>query len=247
MPAAEINDPNAVLQLWNGIQAIERLQVSNLLFAARRLSSSTTRDSFEDRLLNVTIAADALFLTDGEEVDRADRPSLRAAKWLAADLQDTSEATIANILHQTYALRNRVVHGLSFTSEDISSGTRTASPGDLINAAFSIVALALRKAVDHVLHTGEYYSPWREVTREKVPGESALAQSRAWLKANLPSLEDKYAGSFIAIDADKVVDSDLAFGELSRRISASFGSRPILIIQVDPRDRTPSNISGDSR
>lgn len=99
--------------------------------AARRLQYSAERSRDEDRLTDLMIAAEALFLEESERQELSLRLSLRAA-WYLADGAD-NRVEIYDLFRKAYGLRSKVVHGsqtdtqeLRSTSNDVETYVRRA-------------------------------------------------------------------------------------------------------------------------
>jgi hypothetical protein len=68
-------------------------------------------------------------------------------------------------------------------------------------------------------------------------GEGALDQSIRWYRANHSRLLRRYRGQYVAIEGGRVIDHDINFDALARRVFARLGSRPVLIPRVTEKER----------
>ncbi|MBP6529446.1 MAG: hypothetical protein KA260_04945 [Burkholderiales bacterium] len=83
-----------------------------LVRAIRRFSSSLYRESFEDRVIDLAIAGESLFLSgDGENTELTFRLSHRAGAYLGESAQ--TKLDIYRIFKTFYSLRSKIVHGAS--------------------------------------------------------------------------------------------------------------------------------------
>ena len=80
-----------------------------LNLAMRRLRDSTERIEFEDKVIDVCIALEAMFMEDGEEHDHKVITSRRGS-WYFADSYEEREQTRA-LLKEFYDYRNSIAHG----------------------------------------------------------------------------------------------------------------------------------------
>jgi hypothetical protein len=65
---------------------------------------------------------------------------------------------------------------------------------------------------------------------------SELRADLAWYEAHQVELERKYPGKYLAIVGEAVVDHDVAFEPLARRVFAKFGQRSICMPCVGRRE-----------
>jgi hypothetical protein len=100
-------------QFWNGLQS-ERIKGWKFLgLAMRRIGYALERHRLEDKLLDLLIAAEALFLSDaGSETYRGElqyRLAQRAGFFLGGD--SATRKKIYQHMKDAYKLRSQVVHG----------------------------------------------------------------------------------------------------------------------------------------
>ncbi|MCY3959964.1 MAG: HEPN domain-containing protein [Chloroflexi bacterium] len=80
-----------------------------LNLALRRLRDSTERIEFDDKVIDVCIALEALFMEEGEKHDHKKLVSRRAS-WHFADSHSEREQ-VRTLLKEFYGYRERIVHG----------------------------------------------------------------------------------------------------------------------------------------
>jgi hypothetical protein len=68
---------------------------------------------------------------------------------------------------------------------------------------------------------------------EEAKGRAAFDQELAYYKANREALLKEYRGKWVAILNQTVVDSDMDFSPLAKRVYEKHGYRPILITRVE--------------
>ena len=97
----------------------------------------------------------------------------------------------------------------------------------------------VRQAKAAAAREGRTLGGWVTDTLARATGTSATAggadplrDDLAWYDAHQARLERKYAGRYVAIVGRTVVDHDIAFEALARRVFAKFGTRSICMPRV---------------
>jgi len=130
------------LELW---QLLEK-EAARLSFSIHRFNMAFDRGLIADRLVDLVIAAEALFLSDVDETYRGElrfRFALRAAKFIEHPIYDERE--VFRLMKQAYDARSSIVHG---GSPKISlPGKPSANLKTLIDATEDLVRRGLRKAL----------------------------------------------------------------------------------------------------
>jgi hypothetical protein len=137
-------------ELWTR-PAMTSQQGKALNLAIRRLSLATLRDQWEDRLLDLYIAAEAFYLTDaGDARDKGElkyRLSLRAAVWSKNSLVGWTPNEVFKHMKQGYDLRSIVVHGGTPEAKDIKVKGQRVQLRDFVLATQEVLRDAFHKAV----------------------------------------------------------------------------------------------------
>ena len=108
-------------------------QVQRVLdLAMRRLRDSAERAALEDKVIDLSIALEALFMEEDEEHDYSKRIPGRAS-WHYADSSKEREATRC-LLKSFYKLRGRTVHG-RVPGKDEWSAANLENVGDVLRAS----------------------------------------------------------------------------------------------------------------
>jgi len=98
---------------WNRLQQPEVTDRTFLRVALQRLAFASERQRNEDQMIDLLIAAEALFLNDvGNESDRGEltyRLSQRAGWFLGATPSERKEISLH--MRKAYEVRSRIVHG----------------------------------------------------------------------------------------------------------------------------------------
>jgi len=122
-----------------------------LALALRRLSYQAQRERADDELLDIMIAAEALYLAElGRQSERGDlryRVALRAAVW-ADDLQlGMTKREVLKLMKSAYDARSAVAHGGSPDPKEMKiKGQRVELP-ELVKVTRTVVAQGCRKAL----------------------------------------------------------------------------------------------------
>ncbi len=144
------------------VEATKRTLVAR---AIRRFSYAADRERADDRLTDLVIAAETLFLGDtGEAQYRGElryRYALRAAFFIAAD---ESRRDVFMFMRNGYDARSAVVHG-GEPSEKILRAIDGSqlSLSDFVDATEEILRIALRKAITETESTGGPLVDWEEL------------------------------------------------------------------------------------
>lgn len=124
-----------------------------LMLAVRRLSRQGSRESDDDKILDILIAAEALYLTDlGGTKDRGElsyRLSHRAGLW--ADPERTGRSReVSRVMRLAYNVRSIIAHGGAPKERDLRIGDMRYSLAELVDASRSVVVAGVTKALDHI-------------------------------------------------------------------------------------------------
>lgn len=131
-------------------------------FTLRRFNLSFERRLGDDRLVDLVIAAESLFLGDLGAQDRGEfrfRFALRAAKFI--EHASYNERDVYRVMRRAYDARSAVVHGGSPKDTDLPDN-QSASLQVFTDAIEEVVRLGLRKAIalnqkGKRLHKSEYW------------------------------------------------------------------------------------------
>jgi Apea-like HEPN len=95
-------------QLWRVLEK----EAGHLQFSIHRFNLAFERRLIVDRLVDLVIAAESLFLSDIDDQNRGElvfRFALRAAKYI--EVKDYSEQDIFHVMREAYNARSTIVHG----------------------------------------------------------------------------------------------------------------------------------------
>jgi hypothetical protein len=176
-------DAQRVLELqeaWRHVSQRELLaRQKGLALALRRLSYQAQRERAEDELLDIMIAAEALYLIGvGKESDRGElryRLALRAAVWADEHELDMTKYDVLKLMQSAYDTRSAVAHGGGPDPKDMKiKGQRVELP-ELVKITRTVVALGCRKALAAAAASENRWPPDWDVLilKDRRPGPAA--------------------------------------------------------------------------
>jgi Apea-like HEPN len=137
------NDTRAFPLFWNKLE--NKKVKKELGTAVRRFSYSCVRHQNEDKIVDLMIAAESLFLHDTREGEKRFRLALRAGRFLSTDPAKQKE--VYDRMRKAYDLRSLLVHGGSAPSLRRLKGELTEND-HLIAAVGDDVHTAILKAIN---------------------------------------------------------------------------------------------------
>jgi len=139
------NDVPQFLALWHLLEQ----RATNFRFSIHRFNLAFDRGLLADRIVDLVIAAEALFLSDiGNEPYRGElgyRLALRAAKFI--EHQNYVEHGIFRLMRRAYIARSAIVHGGGLPRDTGLPDNPSAELSIFIDAIEELVRLGLRKAL----------------------------------------------------------------------------------------------------
>jgi hypothetical protein len=153
--------------IWKRTHSQSFEQNKALALALRRLAFGAQRHLIEDRLLDVFIAAEALYLADTADTkERGElkfRLSLRAAVWSENTVPGWTKRDVFQHMKLGYDLRSSVAHGGEPKKKDIKIKNIQASLTKFVQATEDIVRGGLRKAINQMPDSGRLVIPWDDL------------------------------------------------------------------------------------
>jgi hypothetical protein len=116
--------------------------------ASRRLSYQAGRERIEDELVDILVAAEALYLSDVGHEELGFRLALRAAAFSNPSGLDMTRRDVFDTMKNAYKVRSKIVHGDVPKTADLKVRGTQVSLMDFVQAIEDIVRQALRKAID---------------------------------------------------------------------------------------------------
>ena len=128
--------------MWNKYIVLFSSKNTGFQTAIRRFYFSSQRFDKEDKVIDLMIAFEALFLIENAELSF--KLSLRVARFLA-DEYNSSE--LFEIMRKAYNLRSKFVHGEGLKPADKQDNMRDLEIKKLIEKLYEILRLSIRKYV----------------------------------------------------------------------------------------------------
>ncbi|MCZ6863627.1 MAG: HEPN domain-containing protein [Alphaproteobacteria bacterium] len=135
-------------KMWSDLTAGTLDKRAILVMALRRFNMAFERRQLDDRIVDLMIAAESLFLHDvgapGERGELRFRLALRAAKFVESPQYDPRQ--VFSLMRKAYDVRSQVVHGGSINNTGLPDNPG-ATLGELVAALEDAMRLGLRKAL----------------------------------------------------------------------------------------------------
>ena len=153
---SNLEDPwlDGFAQFWQSFQSAADKKRSFLDLAIRRFGYAHERQRAEDRIIDLMISAEALFLSDYNKDKYVGeiryRLSLRAALFLASEPE--SQRTVFRWMRDAYDLRSKLAHGGDVSSAKLPKGPHETRLDieEFVAAIQAYIRLALVRAIHMV-------------------------------------------------------------------------------------------------
>jgi hypothetical protein len=157
-----------LILVWNYYH-IESFRDDRALgLAVRRLALATQRNMAEDRLLDIFIAAEALYLADASSPEERGelryRLALRAAVWSEGAIDGWSKREVFRQMKLGYDARSVIAHGGVPEEKDVKIRGERVSLPELVKVTEDIVRAAAYKAMHRLSQSPARRSiPWDDL------------------------------------------------------------------------------------
>ena len=138
----------ALQEMWSDLTAGTVNERAFLAIALRRFNMAFGRQQLGDQIVDLMIAAEALFLSDAE-AGRGElrfRLAVRAAMFVEAP--QYTRRQVFDLMRKAYNVRSGVVHGGSIKNTGLP-GKLAATFGEFVSAFEDVMRLGLQKALVH--------------------------------------------------------------------------------------------------
>lgn len=154
-----------------------------LALAVRRLALGTQRTKPEDRLLDVFIAAEALYLSDTSDTrERGElkyRLALRAAVWSEGSLAGWSRRDVFKLMKTGYDARSSIAHGGVPKPKELVIKSERVSLYELVNATEDVVRAGLYKALRWLATSrAQLIMPWDDLVLPDETAENSVGEAQ---------------------------------------------------------------------
>ncbi|MFC1410740.1 hypothetical protein ACEZCY_16545 [Streptacidiphilus sp. N1-12] len=143
-------------------------QYKSIALAPRRLSYQAQRERVEDELVDVLIAAEALYLSDVGYEELGFRLSLRAAALSEPEKLGMTRRDVFNLMKSAYGVRSAVVHGDKPKAKDLKlKGTSVGLP-EFMQSIEGVIRHGLQEALRRAAEPAASWPPdWDGMTLPK--------------------------------------------------------------------------------
>lgn len=164
LPPSIVFSTKEMRELRRAWSTIRRHGNQNLALhiAASRLFYAESRRRTEDRILDVMIAAEALYLGNDDSATRGElsyRLALRGAVWANPQDLGVTRSEVFSILREAYSVRSTVAHGAIPNKIKLKVSGDQKDLAYLIERTTEIVRQGLRKALKEVASKGGTFKP----------------------------------------------------------------------------------------
>jgi Apea-like HEPN len=132
--------------------------------ALRRFSYASDRDRDDDRLVDLMIAAESIFLSDtGAPQERGElryRLALRAAFFI--DAPDSTRIAVFKHMKRAYDVRSAIVHGGGEVGNDLLKSLKETpiSLKEFVEVTRKLVRSAIKKRIEMAAAKGNFNIDW---------------------------------------------------------------------------------------
>ncbi len=158
----------AFKRTWNLLFGGERPEDQSLYLAARRLTFAEDRTRDDDRLMDLMIAAEALYLNDtGSPQDKGElkfRLALRAASWADPSKVSMTKKDVYRLIRNAYNIRSIIAHGGVPDPKDLKHKSQVLSQLEFNKMVEIVVRQGILKAITRALKTKNrlFVPDWEE-------------------------------------------------------------------------------------
>jgi hypothetical protein len=139
-----------------------------LALALRRLSYQAYRQRVEDEIVDILVAAEALYLSDVGREELGFRLALRASAFSDVHNLGMTRREVFDLMRAAYNVRSIIVHGNEPKPRDMKVKGQPASLSELVRATEDVVRQGLRQALAEAASPkGKWPPDWDELTLPK--------------------------------------------------------------------------------
>ncbi len=166
-----LDEPASVelVQTWRQLRQPELLRKHRALaLALRRLGFQAHRERVEDELVDILIAAEALYLADVGYEELGFRLALRAAALCDPQKLGMTRRNVFDQMKSAYGVRSKIVHGEAPRAKDLKVKGAQVPLADFVQATEEVIRQGLREALNRALAPkGKWPPDWDEMTLPK--------------------------------------------------------------------------------
>jgi hypothetical protein len=170
---------SGLVEVWRHLSQRDLLkQKAGLALALRRLSYQAQRERPDDELLDIMIAAEALYLSEpGKASERGElryRVALRAAVWTDDAPLSMTKREVLRLMKSAYDARSAVAHGGTPDPKEMKIKGKRVELSELVKVTRTIVAQGCRKALSVAASSNTAWPPdWDAlILEDNRPGQT---------------------------------------------------------------------------
>jgi hypothetical protein len=152
-------DARELARIWRSLRTVGRRGNPGLSLAARRLAYVSERLRPEDQMLDLMIAAEALYLTDtGGTADKGEqryRLALRAAIWADTRRLGLTRDEVFALMKKSYDVRSSIAHGGKPSKKALRFKDEQLELAQFVERSGAVVRAGTRKAIDTAAGAGD--------------------------------------------------------------------------------------------
>jgi Apea-like HEPN len=158
-----------LVKVWNQLRQPGLLQKQKALaLGLRRLSYQAYRQRIEDEMVDVMVAAEALYLAGLGPGELGFRLALRASALSDAPKLGMTRRQVFDLMKSAYDARSKIVHGEEPKSKDLKVKGAQALLPDFVQATEGVVRQGLREALNRATSPKDKWPPdWDAMTLPK--------------------------------------------------------------------------------
>jgi hypothetical protein len=166
---------NVLIEAWRTVRdPAFRDRNRSLSLALSRFSTHPLRRDADDQVLDLMIAAEALYLSEsaGSKYlgELRNRLALRAAWWSDPARVDMSRAQVYRLLLSAYDARSAIAHGGTPKGRDLKVRGERVVLADFTTAVEQVLRQAILKAIRHVQVHATWGLQWDDLIVEQLRG-----------------------------------------------------------------------------
>jgi hypothetical protein len=136
-----------------------------IALALRRLSYQAHRERLEDELVDVLVAAEAVYLSDVDYEELGFRLSLRAAALCTPEPLNLTRRQVFDLMRSAYKMRSKVVHGDVPKAKDMLVAGNPVGLLEFVESVERVVRQGLREGLRRAAGATEQWPPdWDGMT-----------------------------------------------------------------------------------
>jgi Apea-like HEPN len=153
-------------QTWRQLRQPDLVRKHKALaLALRRLGYQAHRERVEDELVDILIAAEALYLSDVGYEELGFRLALRAAALCDPQKLGLTRRNVFDLMKSAYGVRSKIVHGEVPKAMDLKVKRTQVSLTDFVQATEEVIRQGLREGLQRASDPkGKWPPDWDEMT-----------------------------------------------------------------------------------